>query len=164
MCMESIDLPKEITEAITAYMPRDRDMRHQTAKLIKEAILDDLLVRKLEELTGTCVDEALDIEESFISAPYPCPHNAQVNLVDRLTPVSYNGSIFQLRDAIEWEGGQRERQTIESDNQILPVNFKPVFCICDLFDNSLKEFHDHFCIELYESAIWYYKLNPRFVN
>ena len=102
--MENLNQPLEITEAITACMPRVRDMRHPTAKLIKEAILYDLLVRKLEELTGTCVDEALDIEESFISAPYPCPRNAQVNLVDRLRLVSYSGSVFQFRDVIEWEG------------------------------------------------------------
>ena len=106
--MESFNLPKEITETITAYMPRDREMRHPTAKRTKEAILDDLFIRKLEELTGTFVDEALDIEESFIGFPFPCPHNAQVNLIDRLRLVSYNGSIFQFRDVIEWEGGGEE--------------------------------------------------------
>ena len=104
MCIENLNLPLEIIESITAYIPRDRDMRHPTAKLTQEAILDDLLIRKLEELTGTCVDEALDIEESFISVPYPCTHNAQVNLIDRLKLVSYNGSVFQFRDVIEWEG------------------------------------------------------------
>ena len=102
--MDNLNLPLEITEAITAYVPRDRDMRHPTAKLIKEAIPDDLVVRKLEELTGTCVDEALDIEESFICVPYPCPRNAQVNSIDRLRLVSYNGSIFQFRDVVEWDG------------------------------------------------------------
>ena len=99
--MENLNLPLEITE--TAYMPRDRDMRHPTAKLIKEAILDGEMIRKLEEITGTCVDEALDTEESLIGVPYPCPRNAKVNLIDRLRLVSYNGSIFQFRDVIEWE-------------------------------------------------------------
>ena len=81
----------------------DRAMRHPTAKLIKEAIAEDLMIRKLEELTGTVADEALDMEESFIGFPFPCPHNAQVNLIDRLRLVSYNGSIFQFRDVVEWD-------------------------------------------------------------
>ena len=102
--MENLNLPLEITEAITAYKPRDRNMRHPTAKLIKEAILDGEMIQQLEVLTGTCIDEALDVETSLIGVPYPCPHNAQVNLIDRLRLVSYNGSIFQFRDAIEWDG------------------------------------------------------------
>ena len=48
--MESLNLPKEIAEAIAACVPCDRDMRHPTAKLVEEAILDDLLIRKLEDL------------------------------------------------------------------------------------------------------------------
>ena len=102
--MENLNLPKEITEAVTAHMPRDRERRHPTAKLIKEAIAEDLMIRKLEELTGTLVDEELDMEESFIGFPSPCPHNAHVNLIDRLRLVSYNGSIFEFRDVIVWEG------------------------------------------------------------
>ncbi len=79
-------------------------MRHPTAKLIKEAIAEDLMIRRIEELTGTIVDEALDTEVSFVGVPFPCPLNAQVYLVDRLKLVSYNGSIFQFRDVVEWEG------------------------------------------------------------
>ena len=82
-------------------------MRHPTAKIIKEAILDDLLIRKLEELTGTIVDEALDTEVSFVGVPFPRPYNSQVNLIDRLRLVSYNGSIFQFRDVVEWEGAKQ---------------------------------------------------------
>ena len=102
--MENRNLPKEISEAINAYMPRDRERRHPTAKLIKKAIEEDLLIRELEELTGTFVDEALDTEVSFIGFPFPCPHNEQVNLIDRLRLVSYNGSIFEFRDVVEWDG------------------------------------------------------------
>ena len=89
----------------------DRAMRHPTAKLIKEAIAEDLMILKLEELTGTVVDEALDMEESFICFPFPCPHNAQVNLIDRLRLVSYNGSIFQFRDVVEWDGAKENQTT-----------------------------------------------------
>ncbi len=88
--------------------PRDSAMRHPTAKLIKEAIAEDQMIRKLEELTGTFVDEALDMEESFIGFPFPCPHNEQVNLIDRLRLVSYNGSIFQFRDVVEWEANNSQ--------------------------------------------------------
>ena len=102
--MENLNLHKEIIETINTYKPRDRAMRHPTAKLIKEAIEEDLMIRELEELTGTVVDEALDTEVSFIGFPFPCPHNAHVNLIDRLRLVSYNGSIFQFRDVVEWEG------------------------------------------------------------
>ena len=102
--MESKNLPKEITEAITTYMPRDRDMRHPTAKLIKDAIIDDLMVRRLEELTGTCVDEELDMVESFIGVPFPCPQNAQRYLIERLRIVSCKGSFFQFSDVVDWEG------------------------------------------------------------
>ena len=102
--MENLNLPKEIIETINTYKPRDRAMRHPTAKLIKKAIEEDLLIRELEELTGTIVDEALDTSVSFVGAPFPCPLNAQVNLIDRLKLVSYNGSIFQFRDVVEWEG------------------------------------------------------------
>ena len=108
--MENLNLSKEIIETINTYKPRDRAMRHPTAKLIKEAIAEDLMIRELEELTGTVVDEALDMEESFIGLPFPSPHNAQVNLIDRLRLVSYNGSIFQFRDVVEWDG-VKENQT-----------------------------------------------------
>ena len=108
--MESRNLPKEISETINAYMPRDRERRHPTAKLIKKAIEEDLLIRELEELTGTFVNYALDIEESFIGFPFPCQQNAQVNLIDRLRLVSYNGSIFQFRDVVEWDR-VKENQT-----------------------------------------------------
>ena len=91
-------------ENLNTDKPRDRARRHPTAKLIKEAIAEDLMIRRIEELTGTIVDEALDTEVSFVGVPFPCPHNAQVNLIDRLRLVSYNGSIFQLRDVVEWEG------------------------------------------------------------
>ena len=102
--MENLHLPKEIIETINTYKPRDRAMRHPTAKLIKEAIAEDPMIRRLEELTGTFVDEALDTEVSFIGLPFPCPHNEQVNLIDRLRLVSYNGSIFEFRDVVEWDG------------------------------------------------------------
>ena len=102
--MENLNLPKEIIETINTYKPRDRAMRHPTAKLIKEAIAEDLMIRRIEELTGTFVDEALDTEVSFIGFPFPCPHNEQVNLIDRLRLVSYNGSIFEFRDVVEWDG------------------------------------------------------------
>ena len=102
--MENLKIPKEIIETINTYKPCDRAMRHPTAKLIKEAIAEDLMIRRIEELTWTFVDEALDIEESFIGFPFPCPHNEQVNLIDRLRLVSYNGSIFQFRDVVEWDG------------------------------------------------------------
>ncbi len=82
-------------------------MRHPTAKLIKEAIAEDLMMRRLEELTGTIVDDALDMEESFVGVPFPCPLNAQVYLIDRLRLVSYNGSIFQFRDVVEWDRDKR---------------------------------------------------------
>ena len=109
--MENLNLHKEIIETINTYKPRDRAMRHPTAKLIKEAIIEDLMIRELEELTGTVVDEALDMEESFIGFPFPCPHNAQVNLIDRLRLVSYNGSIFQFRDVVEWDGSKENQTT-----------------------------------------------------
>ena len=108
--MENLNLPKEIIETIKSYKQRDRAMRHPTAKLIKEALVDDLLIRELEELTGTNVDEALDITTSFVGFPFPCPHNEQVNLIDRLRLVSYNGSIFQFRDVVEWEGSEENKQ------------------------------------------------------
>ena len=73
-------------------------------KAYKKTIMDDLMVRKVEELTGTIVDEALDITESFIGFPFPCPHNEQVNLINRLRLVSYNGSIFEFREVVEWDG------------------------------------------------------------
>ena len=79
-------------------------MRHPTAKLIEQAIAEDLMIRRLEELTGTFVDEALDMEESFVGVPFPCPYNAQVNLIDRLRLVSYHGSIFEFRDVVDWDG------------------------------------------------------------
>ena len=106
--MENLNLPKEIIETINTYKPRDRAMRHPTAKLIKKAIEEDLLIRELEELTGTFVNYALDIEESFIGFPFPCPQNAQVNLIDRLRLVSYDGSIFQFRDVVEWEANNSQ--------------------------------------------------------
>ena len=87
-----------------ADKPRDSAMRHPTAKLIKQAIADDLMIQKLEELTGTVVVEALEMEESFIGFPFPCRLNAQLNLIDRLRLVSYNGSIVQFRDVVEWDG------------------------------------------------------------
>jgi hypothetical protein len=71
---------------------------------MKEAIAEDLMIRKLEELTGTFVDESLDMEESFVGVPFPCPHNAHVYLIDRVRLVSYNGLIFQFRDVVEWDG------------------------------------------------------------
>ena len=77
--MESLNLSKEIIETINTYKPRDRAMRHPTAKLIKEAIAEDLMIRELEELTGTAVDEALDMEESFIGFPFPCPRHHKRN-------------------------------------------------------------------------------------
>jgi hypothetical protein len=89
----------------------DRAMRHPTAKLIKEAIAEDLMIRRIEELTGTVVDEALDTEVSFIGFPFPCPHNTQVNLIDRLRLVSYKGSIFQFRDVVEWDGSKENQTT-----------------------------------------------------
>ena len=103
-----MNLPKEIIETINTEKPRDRAMRHPTAKLIKEAIAEDLMIRRLEELTGTFVDEALDMEESFIGFPFPCPHNEQVNLINRLMLVSYNDSIFEFRDVVEWDGVKRD--------------------------------------------------------
>ena len=102
--MENLNLPKEITEAINTYKPRDMAMRHPTAKLIKEAIAEDLMIRRIEELTGTFVDEALDIEESFVGFPFPCPLNAQVNLIERRRLISYNGLNFQFIDVVEWDG------------------------------------------------------------
>ena len=109
--MESFNLPEEITEAITAYMPRDRDMRHPTAKLIKEAITEDRMIRKLEEFTGTIVSERLDIEESFVGFPFPCPLNAQVNLIERRRLISYNGLNFQFIDVVEWDGVEENLYT-----------------------------------------------------
>ena len=82
----------------------DRAMRHPTAKLIKEAIAEDLMIRRIEELTGTFVDEALDMEESFVGFPFPSPLNAQVNLIERRRLISYNGLNFQFIDVVEWDG------------------------------------------------------------
>ena len=109
--MENWNLPKEISETINAYMPRDRERRHPTAKLIKEAITEDRMIRKLEEFTGTIVSERLDIEESFVGFPFPCPLNAQVNLIERRRLISYNGLNFQFIDVVEWDGVEENLYT-----------------------------------------------------
>ena len=103
LCMENLNLLKEIIETINTYKPRDRDMRHPTAKLIKRALADDQLIRKLEDVIGTFVDEVLEVETSFIGPPFPCEDEAHVNLIERRRLVSYNGSIFQFIDVIEWD-------------------------------------------------------------
>ena len=109
--MENLNLPKEIIETVNTYKPRDSAMRHPTAKLIKKAIEEDLLIRELEELTGTFVNYALDIEESFVGFPFPCPLNAQVNLIERRRLISYNGLNFQFIDVVEWDGVKQNQTT-----------------------------------------------------